>query len=60
MSDYEIRICRPAAPASLIWASQHPSTYAALVKARTLAGEGGVVEVWRGDECVHRETIAAP
>ena len=57
MHDFEIRISKPTAPLSLIWASPHPSTYAALCKARAHAAKGDVLEVWRDSECVHREVV---
>ena len=59
MHDYEIRVCKNATRAPLIWAAPHPSTYTALCKARTYAAEGDVVEVWRDDQCVHREVVGA-
>ena len=59
MHDYQIRILKPSSVAPLIWAAPHPSTYAALCKARNNAAEGDVVEVWRDDQCVHREVVAA-
>lgn len=60
MSNFEIRILRESSPASLIWASPHPSTYAALCKARAHAAQGDVLEVWRDHQCVHREVVGAP
>lgn len=60
MSDFEIRLSRPSAGAPLIWAAPHPSTYAALCKARAHAAPGDVVEVWRDHQCVHREVVGTP
>ena len=59
MNEYEIRITRSSFATKLIWAAPHPSTYSALCKVRDYAGQGDVLEVWRGTECVHREVVGA-
>jgi hypothetical protein len=60
MHAYEIRISKEASPPGVIWVSPHPSTYAALCKARAHAAQGDVVEVWRDHLCVYREVVGAP
>jgi hypothetical protein len=60
MSDFEIRVHRAASAGPLIWAQPHPSTYAALCRARAHAAPGDVVEVWRDLQCVHREVVGTP
>jgi hypothetical protein len=57
MRNYEIRISKSKFRPSIIWASPHPSAYSALCRARELANNGLTLEVWRDDECVHREVV---
>jgi hypothetical protein len=56
MSDYQIRVFKDNARVALVWVSPS-STFAALHRVREFAQRGHTLEVWRNDECVHREVI---
>jgi hypothetical protein len=53
VNTYEIRILRKDDKSSAVYASSHISDHAAVRRARNLALEGDVVEVWRGAICVY-------
>jgi hypothetical protein len=57
MKTYEIRIIRKGAGA-FIYATSHASDYAAIRRAKSLAEEGDIVEVWNGLNCVFTEAPA--
>jgi hypothetical protein len=57
MYHYQIRITDDRQRPFLIWIGPD-STYRALSQSRQLARHGDTVEVWRDDECVHRETMS--
>jgi hypothetical protein len=56
MYRYQIRIIDDRQRPFLIWFGPD-STYQALSQTRQLARHGDIVEVWRDDECVHREKM---
>lgn len=56
MYHYQIRITDERKRPFLIWVAP-ASTYRALSRFRELAEDGDTVEVWRNDECVHREKM---
>lgn len=58
MYQYQIRVTDERQRPFLIWVSP-ASTYRALSRLRELARDGDTVEVWRNDECVHREKLGA-
>lgn len=58
MYQYQVRITDDRQRTFLIWFAPD-STYRALSRLRLLAENGETVEVWRDDECVHRETVGA-
>lgn len=58
MYQYQIRVTDERQRPFLIWVGP-ASTYRALSRLRDLAQDGDTVEVWRDDECVHRETLGA-
>ena len=58
MYHYQVRITDDRQRPFLIWFSP-ASTYRALSRLRQLAEDGHIVEVWRNDECVHREKMGA-
>jgi hypothetical protein len=51
MKDYEIRVIRKGTGAT-VYVSPQQSDFAAIRRARLLAEEGDIVEVWRGLNCV--------
>jgi hypothetical protein len=53
VNTYEIRILRKDEKTSAIFASSHISDHAAVRRAHDLAGDGDVIEVWRGANCVY-------
>jgi hypothetical protein len=58
MYHYQVRITDDRQRPFLIWFAP-ASTYRALSRLRQLAEDGHTVEVWRNDECVHREKMGA-
>jgi hypothetical protein len=58
MYQYQIRVTDERQRPFLIWVGP-ASTYRALSRLRELAQDGDIVEVWRDDECVHREKLGA-
>lgn len=52
MDNYEIRIVRKGRQ-PIIFAGPHTSDFAAVRKARSLAGEEDEIEVWRDISCVY-------
>lgn len=56
MYQYQIRVTDERQRPFLIWVGP-ASTYRALSRLRELAEDGHTVEVWRDDECVHREKL---
>jgi hypothetical protein len=52
MNTYEIRIVRQSDQAQLVVTVSVMGDHAAIRRARTLAGEGDLLEVWRGMRCV--------
>lgn len=57
MYQYQVRITDDRQRTFLIWVAP-ASTYRALSRSRLLARHGDTVEVWRDDECVHREKMS--
>lgn len=53
MNTYEIHILRKDEKISAIFASAHISDHAAVRRARDLAADADVIEVWRGANCVY-------
>jgi len=53
MNSYELRVVNPNGRHAAIYASSHVSDFSAIRRAMTLAGEGEVIEVWRGAICVY-------
>ena len=53
MDAYEIRILRGEKAAPVILACTQASDHAAIRRARSLARDGDLVEVWRGLDCVY-------
>jgi DNA-binding transcriptional regulator/RsmH inhibitor MraZ len=53
MNDYEIRIVSQIDNAQLVVSAKLLSNHAAIRRAKILAGEGDMVEVWRGMRCVY-------
>jgi hypothetical protein len=51
MTNYEIRVIKRGFGAT-VYSSPQASDYAAIRRARLLAEEGDIVEVWRGLNCV--------
>lgn len=53
MNTYEIHILRKDDRSSAVFAGSHISDHAAVRRAHDLAGDGDVIEVWRGANCVY-------
>ena len=51
MKEYEIRVIRKGTGAT-VYSSPQTSDFAAIRRARLLAEDGDIVEVWRGLNCV--------
>jgi hypothetical protein len=58
MYQYQVRVTDERQRTFLIWVGP-ASTYRALSRLRELAEDGDTVEVWRDEECVHREKLGA-
>lgn len=54
---YEIRIVRKESNAPVIYACSHVSDHAAIRRAQSLVGDGDMVEVWRGLDCVYSRGV---
>jgi len=59
MHEFQIRVSRSQRAVAVIWVAPHPSTLNALDTVRATASPGNIVEVWRDDDCVHREVIGS-
>ena len=60
MKEYEIRVIRKGTGAT-IYSSPQVSDFAAIRRARLLAEDGDIVEVWRGLQlCLHPGARACP
>ena len=60
MTNYEIRIIRKSDNTHLLVTSNLMGDHAAVRRARLLAGDGDLVEVWRGMTCIYstvRESV---
>ena len=53
LDTYEIRILRQEQAAPVVLACTQASDHAAIRRARSLARDGDLVEVWRGLDCVY-------
>ena len=54
MRTYEIRITRNGAGA-FVYGASHSGDYAAIRRAKSLAEDGDIVEVWCGLKCIFTE-----
>jgi hypothetical protein len=53
MNSYELRVVNPNGRHAAVYASSHVSDFSAIRRAIALAGEGEMIEVWRGATCVY-------
>ena len=53
MDAYEIRIVKKEGKGPVIYACSLVSDHAAIRRAESLIGDGDLVEVWRGLDCVY-------
>ena len=53
MTSYEIRINRKGDNSQLLVSAKLMGDHAAVRRARLLAGDGDLVEVWRGATCIY-------
>jgi hypothetical protein len=56
VENYEIRI-RKNGGGPVIYTGTHLSDVAAVRRARAIAGATGIVEVWRGDDCIYARNV---
>ena len=56
MNSYELRVIRSEQGHSSIYASSHISDFSAIRRAMNLAGDKGLIEVWRDRVCVYSGT----
>ena len=62
MSSYEIRLRKRITDPEAVYRVRRVSDFAAIRKAKKMAGTDGIFEVWKGDECIYaasQQTAAA-